>query len=317
MEAPGARRLSSVAAGLGLSAPTPGVSGASPAAGAGLDLIGVSGIASPAGAAAEAEAGLLRLGFVGVGTINSAVCRGLCTSDGPEIRALVGPRNAAKAAALVDEFPGQVEQAPSNQAVLDGSTIILLGTPGGADSLRQVCSELSFRPEHRVISLVAGASHSLLRELTLPAASATIALPLPPAEWHASTTKIFPRDEVAEALMGRVGSVIAFDSFEKMATLSIGSLMGHFYKQLETVEAWLVAQGIPPQQAAEAVAAYFTTFHSASSRQPAPGLFTELVEEQTPGGMNEQVIREVGEAGGYAAIESALDGVLARALGKR
>ena len=301
MEAPGARRLSSVAAGLGLSSPpTPGV----------------SSTAGPAGAAAAA--GLLRLGFVGVGTINSAVCRGLCTStDGPEIRALVGPRNAAKAAALVDEFPGIVEQAPSNQAVLDGSTIILLGTPGGADSLRQVCSELSFRPEHRVISLVAGASHALLRSLTEPAASATIALPLPPAEWHASTTKVFPRDEVTEALMGRVGSVIAFDSFEKMATLSIGSLMGHFYKQLETVEAWLVAQGIPPQQAAEAVAAYFTTFHSASSRNPEPGLFTELVEEQTPGGMNEQVIREVGDAGGYAAIESALDSVLARALGKR
>ena len=66
------------------------------------------------------------------------------------------------------------------------------------------------------------------------------ALPLPPAEWHASTTKVYPKDEFTERLMRRVGSVIAFDDFSAMVRLSVGSLMGHFYKTLQTQYEWLV-----------------------------------------------------------------------------
>ena len=68
-------------------------------------------------------------------------------------------------------------------------------------------------------------------------------------------------------------------------TTGIGSLMGHFYRQLQTVEAWLIEHGIEPEQAATATSSYFNTFNAASApaRNPSPGLFKELVEEQTPG----------------------------------
>ena len=83
--------------------------------------------ASPAGSAGDAVP--LRLGLVGVGTINSAVCRGLCTAEGSSaLRILVGPRNAAKSAALAEAFPGIVTRCTSSQAVLDGSDIVLLAT---------------------------------------------------------------------------------------------------------------------------------------------------------------------------------------------
>ena len=167
----------------------------------------------------SSSAETLRLGFVGIGTINSALIRGLCTSDGGPLQIIVGPRNAAKARALAIEFPSQVRQVSTNQDVLDGSDTVLLGTPGGADSLRKVCLALQWRSDHRVISLVAGASYELLVEVTQPAATATIALPLPPAEWHASTTKVFPPNPDVEAIMERVGTVLAFDSFEQMITL--------------------------------------------------------------------------------------------------
>ena len=134
---------------------------------------------SPTPAPASAAASQ-RLGFVGVGTINSAVVRGLCTADGPASQVLVGPRNAAKAAALSAEFPTLVTQAATNQAVLDGSDVVFLGTPPGPDALREACAELTFRPEHTVICLVAGASYELLTEVTAPAATAVIAMPLPP-----------------------------------------------------------------------------------------------------------------------------------------
>ena len=70
-------------------------------------------------------------------------------------------------------------------------------------------------------------------------------------------------------------------------------------------------------QAAAATSSYFATFHAASSPEFArPGLFAELVAEQTPNGLNEQVVREVEAAGGSDAIRSALDGVRARQLAR-
>jgi hypothetical protein len=43
-----------------------------------------------------------------------------------------------------------------------------------------------------------------------------------------------------------------------------------------------------------------------------PSTFEELVHEQTPGGLNEQVIREMTEAGAYTALSDSLDNILAR-----
>ena len=62
----------------------------------------------------------MRLGFVGTGTITTALVTGLCTAARPPERILVSPRNAEKAAALAEAFP-RVAVAKDNQAVIDGS----------------------------------------------------------------------------------------------------------------------------------------------------------------------------------------------------
>jgi pyrroline-5-carboxylate reductase len=142
-----------------------------------------------------------------------------------DLSVVVGPRNAANAAALAAEFPGVVQQALANQEVLDRSDVVLLATPPGVcppmafsrvynpcaptgpEQFDAAVGELTFRAEHRIICLVAGVSYDLLQASTAPAGSAVIAMPLPPAQDHASTTVLFPRDEAAEALMQRVGTV--------------------------------------------------------------------------------------------------------------
>ena len=65
-------------------------------------------------------------GFVGVGTINSAVVKGLCTCDTPPKAVVLSPRNAEKAAALKAAFPDRVTIADSNQAVLDAADWVFL-----------------------------------------------------------------------------------------------------------------------------------------------------------------------------------------------
>lgn len=67
----------------------------------------------------------MRLGFVGTGAITSAIVTGLNAAgiDGDTI--LVSPRNAETAAALAAKFPN-VTVAASNQAVLDGSNVVII-----------------------------------------------------------------------------------------------------------------------------------------------------------------------------------------------
>ena len=48
------------------------------------------------------------------------------------------------------------------------------------------------------------------------------------------------------------------------------------------------------------------------SATPTADSFEHLVAEQTPGGVNEQVVRELTEAGVYTAMADSLDNVLAR-----
>ena len=156
-------------------------------------------------------------------------------------------------------------------------------------------------------------------------------------------------DRPAYALLSRLGTVVAVDSFKQAMTVgALGCVMGHFYKHMETVQEWLMAQGISAEQAAMATGSYFNTFNQASkvrtllppplsSPSPAPLVlrpppppppltigplqvahpetFAELVAEQTPGGMNEQVIADVVAAGGFDHIKTALDKLLPRLLG--
>ena len=116
-----------------------------------------------------------------MGTIGSAVVRGLCKS-GPEtppkgLRAVVlSPRGTAKAAALRSEFPKIVRVASSNREVVEEADCVLVSVlPKQAE---MVLRDLAFRPDQEVISLVAGLSVQKLRDLCAPTASRSPSLSL-------------------------------------------------------------------------------------------------------------------------------------------
>ena len=86
----------------------------------------------------------MRLGFVGTGAITSAIVTGLNAAGLGSDTILVSPRNAETAAALAVKFTS-VTVAASNQAVLDGSEVVMLAVrPQVATG---VLSELKFRAE--------------------------------------------------------------------------------------------------------------------------------------------------------------------------
>ena len=76
----------------------------------------------------------IRIGFVGTGTITTAVVSGLCgAEDSCDLQITISPRNQERAAALHASYPDQVSVAKDNQEVLDRSDIVCIAvTPAQA-----------------------------------------------------------------------------------------------------------------------------------------------------------------------------------------
>src|SRR5215471_17349827 len=97
----------------------------------------------------------MQLGFIGTGEITASIVAGLRLFGATQDTIQLSPRNAAIADTLANRFGGFCI-ASCNQEVLDRSDIIAIAVrPSVA---RAVLSEMRFRPDHRVISLVSALS---------------------------------------------------------------------------------------------------------------------------------------------------------------
>jgi pyrroline-5-carboxylate reductase len=254
-----------------------------------------------------------RYGFVGVGTMSSAIVRGMCTlSTLPMTSIVLSPRGAEKVATLKALFPDIVTIAADNQAVLDACDIVFVGV------LPKHCEEvlrgLRFQARHTVVSLVSTAPLALLQEVCAPVPTEQVvrAIPLPPVAKHNGATVMTPPHPTIAGLFGALGTVVPVATEALMKKMMpVTALMGQLYAQHLATQQWLVAQGVDAESAAKWTGAVFHTV-TYDSAIAGPSTFEELVHEQTPGGLNEQVIREMTEAGAYTALSDSLDNILAR-----
>merc|ERR1712195_6810 len=111
-----------------------------------------------------------RIGFIGIGTMNAAVIRGLCTSECPPEAIVLGPRNADKAAQLATEFPHIVTVATSAQEVVDKTAYVVIAVLTTAAEAQ--CRELTFSAAHTVVSLMAGITIESLADWCAPVPAA-------------------------------------------------------------------------------------------------------------------------------------------------
>ncbi len=252
----------------------------------------------------------MQLGFIGTGEITSSIVTGLSSSEITAHPIWLSPRNSAIANGLAKRFH-RVSVGSDNQEVLDHSdTIVIAVRPSAA---RDVLSELRFRPDHRVISLVSALSLRRLSELVAPAVRITRAMPLPSTAKRLSPTAIYPADPVAFELFAAVGTVFPAERENEFDAISAtNATIASFFAFNETIAFWLEQRGVPASQARDYIARLFLAVTAGAVEASERSFQSLAATHTTAGGLNEQFLKHLVEHGLLTRVSEALDAVLYR-----
>jgi pyrroline-5-carboxylate reductase len=252
----------------------------------------------------------MKLGFIGTGAITSAIVTGLNALDAGQDVISVSPRNAEVAAGLAARFPN-VAVAASNQAVLDDSDVVMLAIRPHLTV--EVLSDLRFRPDHQVISLMAITPLERVSTLVAPASQVVRALPLPMVADLRGPTVIYPPDPMAAEVFNRLGTAIAIESADKFSAFSTATAtIATYFAFAGELAEWLVGHDVPCAAARGYVGTVFQGLAKHALSQPQHSFTTLAGEFATRGGINEQVLAHIKKTGALAAVSDALNAVLQR-----
>ena len=247
----------------------------------------------------------MRIGFIGVGKIASAIVEGLCTSGIAGLEIFLSPRNEATATMLAAKFSG-VTRLESNQEVLDRSSVVIVSVRPAAAA--EVLGALRFREDHTVISVIALLKYADLLALAAPAGSVCRAIPLPTVVRHNCPIPVYRASAEVVRLFGVLGEpLVIHDEGELHAIWTLTGLITPFYELMAGLSSWAVANGAEGSTAGAYTAHLFQSLAAMGSNFPA------LAEDaETPGGLNEQAGRAIREAGAHRAWLAAADKLLLR-----
>lgn len=201
--------------------------------------------------------------------------------------------------------------ASSNQEVVDDcETVVVAVRPQITES---VLSELRFRPDHIVISLVSGFSVRRLCGLVAPATSVTRAVPLPSAAKRRSPTAIYPRHRETVELFALLGAAFAVDTeseFDALCTAT--ATMATYFAFADGAASWLTRHGIPQAKARDYIARLFAGLAETAMEEPERSFQSLAADHATRGGTNEQVLTHLTADGVFEKFSEGLDGVMRR-----
>lgn len=272
------------------------------------------------------ETGSCRLGFVGCGTIASAIVTGIATitttqDDVVQVEKIsVSKRSEAKSSALATRFPNVVHVFDDNQFVVNNADIVFITVlPQQAN---EVLSSLEFDvSRHVLISLVSTSNLADLAKYSgLPPESVFKMICLPSVADHEGVCLLTPPTENSAliSLFESLGGVVQANDEAQMSAMMVTSgLMGSFYGILKNNRDFLVRQGIEQSKASFLVGRmYHSMIRDAEARCQEANAFEELIAEQTPGGLNEQGLNNFAQLGGLEAYDQVQQAIHNRVLGK-
>ena len=251
----------------------------------------------------------MNLGFIGTGNIVSDVITGIKKSKFSYKKIIVSPRNKKKAQFLKRRFK-KIIIAKDNQTVINMSDWVFLGVlPQVGENL---LPKLKFQKNQTVISFMSTTNYSKLKKLIRKKVTIVRAIPMPPIRLGKGPIAIFPPNRRIKIFFDNIGTTIEIKN-EKLSKnfWAISGTMASFYELLNVLSNWLIRKKTNKSDAQK----YVTSLYSAlaelallNSSRP----LKNLVNEQTPGGLNWQGVNELKKLGYYRLLEKSLKKIYKR-----
>ena len=252
------------------------------------------------------------IGFIGVGTLSSAVIRGILSNSSKPVAVALSPRSAEVTHRLVGEYPNVTVEADNN-AVAQRSDVVFLGMR--PQQLSAALEGVCFRAEQTVASFVATIPIEEIAALVRPAGRVCRVTPLPSIAQGRGPIVISPPLAEVTALFEGLGDIIETDRESEVAMLGCASaLMSSFFEWQNEVVAWLGERGVAEDRSSLYVRSLFASLADGGLDQLDKSLALLAGEHETPGGLNEHVRESLRRAEMSRILRESLDSVSRLAL---
>ena len=242
----------------------------------------------------------MAIGFIGTGTISSAVIEGLNRLPSPP-EIVVSPRSEAVAARLAAQFP-TVRRAASNAEAARADIVFLGMRPAQLDAAME---GIAFGPHQILVSMVAGLSLQAIRA-RWPEPRSCRFVPLPGIARGIGPIATCPAIDEIVALTTPLGDLFVVEDEAKLSFGGLNAFMSSYYElQRALIDAGTGA-GLAEPDARAYVVSLLSMLADTARRTPPEDFGALVAEHQTKGGLNERVRATLLAAGWFDAPAAAL-----------
>ena len=251
----------------------------------------------------------MNLGFIGTGNIVSDVVFGISNSKIKYKKIILSPRNKKKALYLKKNLE-KVIIAKNNQEVINNADWVFLGVlPKVGD---KILPKLKFRNKQIVVSFMSTTNYSKLNKLIKTKLIIIRAIPMPPIRLGKGPVAIFPSNKKVKSFFDKLGETVEIKN-EKLSKnfWAISGTMASFYELLNILSNWLIRKKTNKLDAQKYVTLLYSALSELALNNSSRPL-KNLVNEQTPGGLNWQGVNELRKSGYYRLLEKSLTKIYKR-----
>ena len=245
----------------------------------------------------------MNLGFIGTGNIVSDVIIGISKSKIKYKKIIISPRNKKKALYLKKYFK-KVIIAKNNQEVINKANWVFLGIlPKVGEA---ILPNLKFRKNQIIVSFMSTTNYSKLKKLINAKSIIIRAIPMPPIRLGKGPVAIFPPNKKVKSFFNKIGTTIEIKN-EKLSKnfWAISGTMASFYELLNVLSQWLIRKKTNKIHSQKYVTLLYSALAELALTNSSKPL-KNLVNEQTPGGLNWQGVNELKRLGYYRLLEKSL-----------
>jgi pyrroline-5-carboxylate reductase len=245
----------------------------------------------------------MKLGFIGTGTITTAVIEGLIKSKAKVQQFNISQRSK-KNSSYLKRKSGKVTVYSKNQEIINRSSIVFISLL--PKQVKQELQKLQFKKGQIIVSFVSTLNIKSAKKLCTPVTKIIKAAPLPLALDRLSPTIIYPNHKVIKSLFEKIGTVVvAQNENQNNHFWVMSSFMATYASIVQTLKKYLLKNKVKNEDANK----YGMLFELNHKKFD---LEKSVKSLQTKGGINEELLKRLTKDKFFTKLQNNLNKIYLR-----